>query len=114
MNIPSNEGLWRLYRQYNRDFLIANPEVQMTPPSFEGFEFTMQRLREHHEVLQKLVIRWQKGWDANQREINEKMDTLFEKYFGEGFLNVSEEDLRKYTEEHTQMVMEANEHLKYI
>jgi len=67
----TNEELYDLYREFNRDFRIANPEVEMGIfPSLEGFEFWMQNLTSHPEEKDNLVRMWKQGWAATQNEIS--------------------------------------------
>lgn len=96
----TTEQLFSLYMNFNRDFRKANPEVQIIPPSFEGFEFTMQRLVAHPEEKNKLIKMWKQGWAATQMEINEALSKI-------NFLTA--EGLKQYEE----FIKERTSHLKF-
>jgi|SRR5581483_1722206 len=69
---PVDHTLFEQYRQFNRDFRLANPGVQCTPPSWEGFEHTMRRLATAPVIRRNLIRMWWQGWAATQAEMDRR------------------------------------------
>lgn len=74
----TNGELYTLYLLYRKNFMEANPEVPPSvPPSFEGFEYTMQRLDAHPTEKNELLRHWKQGWRATYTEMSRAYDDMF-------------------------------------
>lgn len=105
----SNGELYALYLQYRRDFMEDNPEVPFyPPPSFEGFEFTMQRLDAHPVEKNELLRHWKQGWRATYAEMSRAYDDMFIRVGG---INASLDVIRREME---KIFWKYNSYSKFI
>lgn len=103
-----NQELYQLYLVFNRDFGKANPEAAVSRPSFEGFEYTMQRLENHPEEKAQLIRMWRQGYAATMNEMMPEIEKITRE------LVIGTYTIQQYMKKYEEIFMKYNGHIRFI